>query len=80
MNPELTSLVAAWSKIRPLLSSIPANLKAEILLIDTHLESLREQSVPMVEKVESEVKTLVSEAETFVERVAGKVISKVKGT
>ncbi len=54
----------AWAKIRPLLSTIPANLRAEIAILDDHLKTTEH-------KVESAV-------ESFVEKVE-KVISKVKG-
>jgi hypothetical protein len=59
----------AWGKIRPLLSTIPANLRAEIAILDAHLKAAEH-------KVEHKVETSV---ESFVGKVE-KVISKVKGS
>jgi hypothetical protein len=63
----------AWAKIRPLLSTIPVNLRAEIAIIDSHItgsvEELQTKAAPLEQKVETAV-------ETFVE----KVISAVKGS
>lgn len=64
----MSDIHSAWAKIRPLLSSIPANLKAEIALIDSHLQRLESKAAPL-EHI----------AESFVEKVE-KVISKVKGS
>jgi len=59
----------AWAKIRPLLSTIPANLRAEIAILDDHLKATEH-------KVENAVESAVG---SFVEKVE-KVISKVKGS
>jgi hypothetical protein len=71
---------AAWAKIRPLLATVPANLKAEIAILDEHLAALQSQAAPVERKLTLESKGLVTEAETLVENFVGKVISKVKGS
>jgi len=72
--------LAAWAKIRPLLATIPANLKTEISILDDHLTALQSKAAPIEQKLTLEAKGLITEAETAVESFVGKVISKVKGS